>query len=164
MDRLEMLEFEGEMSVKIHKTFEFSTSQFIHKPLVRFSKFSARTSRSFRFRIQISLKIILRTSQVFDNSLILCSKPVITSEGFMINIMSLDILHDKKTGYCHQINFSIFKMNQVVEYRGLSNRPASTGVFVCSVNHYSAEFPHSWDNGCKKAKKFESSEQRSKRV
>ena len=55
--------------------------------------------------------------------------------------MSLDILYDKETGCCHEINFPIFKMNQVVEYRWLSNRPASIGVFVCSINHSAAEFP-----------------------
>ena len=123
MDRLDMLEFEKEAhgeiqsaSVKIHKTFKFSTNQFIHKPLERFSKFSLSSVPNF-------IKIILRTSQVFDDCLILCSKPVITSDGFMIKIMSLDILYDKKTGYCHEINFPIFKMNQVVEYRERSNRP-----------------------------------------
>ena len=80
MDRLDMLEFEKEAhgeiqsaSVKIHKTFEFSTNQFIHKPLERFSKFSLSSASNF-------IKIILPTSQVFDNSLILCSKPVITSD------------------------------------------------------------------------------------
>ena len=159
-----MLEFDeetqGEMKfayVKIHKTFEFSTNQFIHKPLERFSKFSLSSVSNF-------IKIILRTSQVFDDSLILCSKPVITSDGFMIKIMSLDILYDKKTGYCHEINFPIFKMNQVVEYRERSNRPASIGVFVCSMNHYTEKYSHSWDSGCKNATKFESSEQWSKRV
>ena len=108
MDRLDMLEFEKEAhgeiqsaSVKIHKTFKFSTNQFIHKPLERFSKFSLSSVSNSNF-----IKIFLRTSQVFDDSLILCSKPVITSDGFMIKIMSLDILYDKKTGYCHEINFS----------------------------------------------------------
>ena len=126
MDRLDMLEFEKEAhgeiqsaSVKIHKTFEFSTNQFIHKPLERFSKFSLSSVTNSNLT-----EIILKTFQVFDDSLILCSKPIITSDGFIIKIMSLDILYDKKTGYCHEINFPIFKMNQVVEYRKHSNRPA----------------------------------------
>ena len=78
--------------------------------------------------------------------------------------MSLDILYDKETGCCHEINFPIFKMNQVVEYRWLSNRPASVGIFVCSINHSAAEFPIHALMVAKNAKKFESSGKWSKRV
>ena len=129
MDRLDLFEKDAELlnhygnpilSVKIQKTFELSTAQFIHKPLEQVSKWSV-------YQNIPSLLIFgnQKTFKVFDDSIILCSKPMIAGDGFTLNITSLNILHDQQS-WCHEIYFPIFKNQLIAEYRVVNDDPQST--------------------------------------
>ena len=57
-----------------------------------------------------------KTFKVLDDSIILCSKPMIKGDGFGLDITSLNILHDQQSLNL-EIQFPIFKTQLIAEYR-----------------------------------------------